>query len=768
LSPFKPVNMNISGKLGWRQRLPHLLAFVVVASAYALGGLEWIEHKLLDSRFELTDRLSSGRAVHVGIDSRSLRELDTWPWPRSYHANLIRRLDAAGAAKIVVDIDLSSRSNPAADADLAAAIAETEGKVVLPMFKQRATNDAKVLAYTEPLEAFRRHAQVAAINVRPESDSLIRRYNRLEPWNGTFVPSLATQLSGELPGNLEPFYMDFGIRPESIHYLSYVDALQGRFAPTRVKDKVVIIGAAAVELGDMLAVPVHGALSGPALQIIAYDSLFLGRAIERSLPAWTYLIGLILALFLGPQLSALSWQRGLLITVAAATGAYTTALWLQAFQPVSFDIALPVLVVFLSFLWSLAQQLDLLSTRIFKQHMADVHRRALMGSVVDESFEGIVLANGDGRIDFANPVACELLGRSAEDLEGRNVLRFLPPEAIDFEGPDLLAGETETRVLIRSSETELAGKDGRTTPIELSIAVAQLAPGRSPFERRTTSRYVYIYTFRDIRQRLRAEATLRAAADKAIEADRAKSELVANVSHELRTPLNAIIGFSEVMRQELYGPLGDRRYQTYVKDILNSGEHLLDLVNNLLAVSRLDSSEYKLSAELLNLREITEAAWNVISGSPDAKAIEFEVDIPEEAPRLFGSSQSIRQVLLNLMGNASKFTPEGGAVRVSTHIENSGEFVLTVADNGIGISKTDLPQITDPFLQVDGSTNRKHGGVGLGLHIVKRLVELHDGGMPIESELGAGTRVVLRFPRERVEGFENVIPLPDSKSRGGD
>jgi len=768
LNLFRPVDTNALQGGGWQHRLPHVVVFAVVALLYALGGLDWLEHKLMDSRFAFTDRPATGTAVHVGIDSRSIRDLKKWPWPRRYHADLIRRLDAAGASRIVLDIDLSSSSTEADDEDLAAAIKEAAGKVVLPVFKQRAPNSTGALVYTEPLAAFLDHAQTASNNVRPEADSLVRRYNRIEPWQAAFVPSLATQLVGKISNNLEPFFLDFGIRPESIIYYSYVDILSARFPPASIKGKTVFVGATAVELGDMLAVPIHGALSGSMLQIIAYESEKMGRTIERSAPAWSFATALLLALLLGPCFSAWSWQRGLAVTVGAAGSAYVASVWLQFETPVSADISLPVLVLTLSYVWSLVQQLDVQSIRMFKQHMAAVHRRALMNSVVNDSFEGIIIANADGRIDFVNPAACRLLGLRANDITGQNILRFL--RAGTASGKDIIAetSETDTHVLVKSETTEIEAKDGTKIPIEYSTTLATLAPGSSPLERRTDTRPAYIYTFRDLRESVKAEAALRMAADKAIAADRAKSELLANVSHELRTPLNAIIGFSNMMDIEMFGPLGHTKYNEYTKDILYSGEHLLELVNNILSVSRMDSGNYELTEEYLVISDLVNDCWHLIEGSPEARRITMDADIPDNLPQLFADARSLKQIIINLIGNAVKFTPAGGTVRALARFEPTGEIFLTIADNGIGISPGDLQHITEPFKQVEGAMQREYGGVGLGLHIVSRLVALHDAHLEVQSELGVGTKMTIRFPRGRVEGLNNVIPLSDRKSRGDD
>jgi len=767
VSYFQPVNTGSIQGRSWAHRLPHAAIFAAVAFLYAVGGLEWLEYELMDSRFAIADRPASGSTVHVGIDSRSIRELETWPWSRIRHADVIRRLSAVGAARIVVDIDVSSKTTPAADADLAAAIAEAAGRVILPVFKQRALGPTNTLIYTEPMAEFLEHAQIASVNVQPESDSLIRRYNRVEPWQGTFVPSVATQLSGRIPELLDPFYLDYSIRPESIAYFSFVDIIEGRFPRLAVKDKTVFVGATAVELGDMLAVPMHGALPGSMVQLLAYESVVLDRAIERSAPAWSFAAALLLALLVGPAFSAWAWPRGMGLGLAGGGLIYGGSAWLQVSMAVSADISPPLLVLFLSYLWGLAQQLDLLSLRIFKQHMAAVHRRAMMDAVVGESYDGIMITNADGRIDFVNPAACKLIGLSAGEIGGQNILRFLRPDTGE-DGKSGSTGETETRVLVRSKSSEIETSAGKRIPVEYSTTLASLAPGRSPLERRTETRSAYIYTFRDMRESLKAQSALRNAADKAIAADKAKSELLANVSHELRTPLNAIIGFSNVIKTELFGPVGNDKYAQYIADINMSGEILLELVNNLLTVSKMESGNLELSEQFLSVDEVVEESTKMLDAAIGSKSLTLETRVPDDLPQLFADPNGIRQILLNLLGNAAKFTPEGGTIRILAKLEATGELAMTVADNGIGVAQDELPNVVKPFHQVEDAMQRSHGGAGLGLHIVNGLVELHRADLDIQSELGVGTKITVRFPRDRVEGFENVVPLSDKKPRGND
>jgi len=190
-----------------------------------------------------------------------------------------------------------------------------------------------------------------------------------------------------------------------------------------------------------------------------------------------------------------------------------------------------------------------------------------------------------------------------------------------------------------------------------------------------------------------------------------------------------------------------------------------------LTVSRIGSGNYEISEEYIDLGAAISDSWHLISGSREAKPINLETDFPDDLPRLYADAVGVRQIFLNLMGNAVKFTPEGGSVRVLAGFEANGDLSLTIADNGIGIAQEDIKRVTEPFQQVEGTMQRKHGGVGLGLHIVSELVELHDARLDIQSELGVGTKCIVTFARSRVEGYENVtpiMPLLDKKLLGTD
>lgn len=233
------------------------------------------------------------------------------------------------------------------------------------------------------------------------------------------------------------------------------------------------------------------------------------------------------------------------------------------------------------------------------------------------------------------------------------------------------------------------------------------------------------------------------------EASRAKSEFLASMSHELRTPLNAVIGYSEILLKQMFGPLPPR-YLEYTGDILASGRHLLEVINDILDMSRIESGTYKLDSQLADVGEIVESAVRLLRERADAKNQELRLTHGGAAPPLLVDSRAIRQVMLNLVGNAIKFTQAGGRIEVEIGEKTERHVEIVIRDNGPGIEAGHLPHVTKPFWQAEEVRRRTHEGTGLGLSISSRLVELHGGSIDIASTLGTGTAVTIRLP----------VPLP--------
>lgn len=262
-------------------------------------------------------------------------------------------------------------------------------------------------------------------------------------------------------------------------------------------------------------------------------------------------------------------------------------------------------------------------------------------------------------------------------------------------------------------------------------------------------------------ERLRArEAEARAARRDAERANRAKSEFLALMSHELRTPLNAVLGFSELLMSEAFGPLGSPRYRDYATDIRDSGEHLLALINDILDLSRSESGRMPMSSEAVELNTTIAQVVGMIREKAEETGVSLQADVARDLPMLLGDPRAIRQMLLNLLSNAVKFTPSGGKAMLTAAVMPDGGIGVMIADTGVGIPAADLFRIQEPFERADVTIARPTEGAGLGLPIVKRLVELHGGRLELSSELGVGTSAVLIFPASRSLPRNLCPPLP--------
>ena len=281
---------------------------------------------------------------------------------------------------------------------------------------------------------------------------------------------------------------------------------------------------------------------------------------------------------------------------------------------------------------------------------------------------------------------------------------------------------------IKEHEQKLVDND-----LRLRATVKDLKRSQAALERQTIE-------LADLAERYSQEKA------RAEEANQTKSKFLANMSHELRTPLNAIIGFSEIMESGMFGALGSEKYQEYCHDILNSGHYLLEVINDILDMSKIEAGRMKLDMEPLDLSRTLAESLRVVSGRAQDKSLVVDADIEQSIP-VVADRRATKQIMVNLLSNAVKFTPEGGKVVVRSHVLND-EIVLLIADSGIGIAPQSLKRLGRPFEQVESQLTKTYHGSGLGLAIARSLAHLHGGSMKLRSKLGAGTVVRVSLPRD--------------------
>ncbi len=341
-------------------------------------------------------------------------------------------------------------------------------------------------------------------------------------------------------------------------------------------------------------------------------------------------------------------------------------------------------------------------------------------------------------ITFVSPRILHLLGYHPHDLVGH-------PWSFLETGSNVLSerlADPGRRAPFRGLEVRLADKDGKARHF--------LVHGLPLFDGESGALAGFRGTAQDMTDAVEREQALKQAIEAADSASRAKSQFLANMSHELRTPLNAIIGFTEIMTSKEFGPLGTERYHEYLNSVLESGRHLLTLINQILDVTKIEAGKLELTEDSVEPAELMRSALRVVTETAIRRRIDIESRIEDGHVHLWADEVKLRQVLLNLLSNALKFTPEGGKIEVAVQMEDDGGFLMQVSDTGIGMDPADFETALAPFGQVDCKFTRRFEGTGLGLPLSKALAEAHGGTLTLDSAPGEGTAVSIRLPASRV------------------
>jgi PAS domain S-box-containing protein len=841
-----------------------LSILAIVGLFHRAGVLDPLEHQWSDARQRLLTRSATSEIVIVAIDASSLQRIGIWPWPRDLHARVLDRLVAAGARIVAFDVDFSARSTAAGDQAFEDALRRAGGRAVLAAFRQRSSPDS-TFVLSEPLPRFKRYAAVASANVRPDSDGRIRRFATADDGLASPLPALATVIADPaLADPVRVFHIDYRIRPDSIPIISYQDVLAGQFDPGLVADRRVIVGATAIELGDIVSVPVWATLPGVLVESIAAQSMLQNRMLSHLPAVVSLLLAALLLVPFGFCFRRWPWVGGLGALVGIAISVALAGAALELALPVILDVVPIVLAAAFAYVACLIGRIEEQTLRLLRQALALDRSALFTQNIVDNTFDGLLLINADGTILSFNPSAARIFQADERAMIGRSFDSLLAPQATATALPglvvlahcaearepveivalraggasfpaDLSVGEMRADglhryvALIRDISARKAAETAAQRARErLSDAIESIAEGFALYdtedrlvhcneryrrlfggndavllgrtyrdimtdfaagggiaggsakadswlsavmlhhlaavgayeletadgrwlslsERHTGSRGVAVVVA-DVTESKQREVELRLAKDEAELGNRAKSEFLANMSHELRTPLNAIIGFSEMLEQQPFGPLGHKSYSGYARDIRTSGEHLLAIINDVLDLSRIEAGSLKLNEARVDLRRALDGTIRLIHQRATESGIAIEDRIGADLPLLHADERILKQCFINLLSNAVKFTPRGGRIVVTTERTVEG-LNIEFSDTGIGIAAKDLTRILAPFVQADSGHARRHDGAGLGLPLVKSFIELHGGRLELESTLGQGTLARLVIPAARI------------------
>ena len=365
---------------------------------------------------------------------------------------------------------------------------------------------------------------------------------------------------------------------------------------------------------------------------------------------------------------------------------------------------------------------------------------SLMTSIFDVSEISIVVSDYNRRIVRVNEAFVRTFGWTRDQVISEDFIFLISPDEQDS------ARENHDRYIkggMRSSgEMKMVRQDGSIVNTLYTTATLELSQRRR----------FQVTTIMDITPRKQMELSLRVAKEQADAANLAKSAFLANMSHELRTPLNAIIGFSEMMQKEVFGVLGSPKYVEYMGDIHSSARHLLEIINEVLDMSKIEAGRVDLDEQPVDMQEAIESVIRMMASRAFSGGINIRSACDPHMPPLHADPRLLRQVLINLVSNAVKFSRRGGDIDIDATLNKDGEMMVTVRDTGIGIPKSKIKRALEPFGQIYDSAHaaKENQGTGLGLPLAKAMVELHGGSLHLDSDAGKGTTVTLSFPARRV------------------
>ena len=360
-------------------------------------------------------------------------------------------------------------------------------------------------------------------------------------------------------------------------------------------------------------------------------------------------------------------------------------------------------------------------------------------AILETATDGVVVIDAGGDIRSMNGAASALFNYDTTEAAGKPFVMLFAHES-QRAIVNYLGGLSDHGVAsVLNDGREVIGREASGGFIPLFMTIGRL-----------TSSNGYCAVIRDITQWKRTEEELRTAKGSAETANAHKSEFLAHVSHEIRTPLNAIIGFADLMASERFGPIGHPRYVEYANDIVRSGRHVLDIVNDLLDISKIEAGEMELDFSAVELNETISESVALVQPQANSQRVIIRTALSQAVPPVVADLRSVKQIVLNILSNAIRFTPSGGQIVVSTAYEANGSVILRVRDTGIGMTRQELEMAMKPFRQVAGNARKRGDGTGLGLPLTKAMVDANRANFSIHSEPREGTLVEITFPPQRV------------------
>jgi len=382
-------------------------------------------------------------------------------------------------------------------------------------------------------------------------------------------------------------------------------------------------------------------------------------------------------------------------------------------------------------------QPNVTDTAIIERERDDALR--LLTSIFDASEVGILVSDKKRNIVKINDSFTRIYGWDAHDALGKDFTTFLSQEerAIATRNHDLFIKEGDRH----SGEVKILKKGGEVAQAYYVTSTLELTEGRR----------FQVTTLIDITFRKDMERSLRLAKEQADTANHAKSAFLANMSHELRTPLNAIIGFSEMMIKETFGEMGNSKYSEYMGDIHLSARHLLEIINEVLDMSKIEAGRVDLDEKDVDIKSLIKTVARIATSRTFSSNLSLEVDMPADLPALHSDPRLIRQILINIVTNAVKYSPDGGVITIRAEMGAHNNMIIKVLDQGIGIPANRIKEALEPFGQVyDPSKASPYQSTGLGLPIAKAMVEMHEGSLSLQSKENEGTTVIISFPAARL------------------